>query len=272
MTEIRSRSDGQSSDADSGGTHEADALVRHLLRDRIGDPIALYRFGCPWRVCSERKAISTHCRPRDSPARGSRALRLQEAGRALRARWTSSIYAAPLRCCACRWWPQAWPWRSVTPRRGSDSRSSPTLRTRDSTRSVAPSSSRSPRSAPYMVDDVIVNKVATIERCLARVGEEYGADERNLRDNLTRQDSIVLNLQRACEASIDLAMALVKAQTPGAAARKPPRIRVAAGCRPARRGTGRPHGPNDGLPHRRRARLPAPEPRHRQGHHPRATR
>ena len=63
-----------------------------------------------------------------------------------------------------------------------------------------------------MVDDVIVNKVATIERCLARVCEEYGGDERNLRDNLTRQDSIILNLQRACEASIDLAMALVKVQ------------------------------------------------------------
>ena len=61
-----------------------------------------------------------------------------------------------------------------------------------------------------MVDDVIVNKVATIERCLARVSEEYGGDERNLRDNLTRQDSIILNLQRACEASIDLAMALIK--------------------------------------------------------------
>jgi uncharacterized protein YutE (UPF0331/DUF86 family) len=61
-----------------------------------------------------------------------------------------------------------------------------------------------------MVYDVIVNKVAAIERCLARVREEYGGDERNLRDNLTRQDSIILNLQRACEASIDLAMALVK--------------------------------------------------------------
>lgn len=35
-------------------------------------------------------------------------------------------------------------------------------------------------------------------------------DERNLRENITRQDSIILNLQRACEASIDLAMALVK--------------------------------------------------------------
>ena len=66
-----------------------------------------------------------------------------------------------------------------------------------------------------MVDDVILNKVAMIERCLARVREEYGGDERNLRENLTRQDSIILNLQRACEASIDLAMALVKRQRLG---------------------------------------------------------
>jgi uncharacterized protein YutE (UPF0331/DUF86 family) len=61
-----------------------------------------------------------------------------------------------------------------------------------------------------MVDDVVVNKVATVERCLARIDAEYAGDECNLRDNLTRQDSIVLNLQRACEAVIDLAMALVR--------------------------------------------------------------
>jgi uncharacterized protein YutE (UPF0331/DUF86 family) len=61
-----------------------------------------------------------------------------------------------------------------------------------------------------MVDDIVVNKVAIVERCLARIDTEYAGDERNLRDNLTRQDSIVLNLQRACEAAIDLAMALVR--------------------------------------------------------------
>jgi len=66
-----------------------------------------------------------------------------------------------------------------------------------------------------MVDDVILNKAAIIERCLSRVREEYGGDERNLRENLTRQDSIILNLQRACEASIDLAMALVKSHRLG---------------------------------------------------------
>lgn len=59
------------------------------------------------------------------------------------------------------------------------------------------------------MDDVVINKAATIERCLARVREEHAGDDRNL-DNQTRQDAIVLNLQRACEASIDLAMHLVR--------------------------------------------------------------
>jgi uncharacterized protein YutE (UPF0331/DUF86 family) len=60
-----------------------------------------------------------------------------------------------------------------------------------------------------LADDVVLNKAAIIERCLARVREEHAGDDRNLLENLTRQDSIVLNLQRACEAAIDLAMHLV---------------------------------------------------------------
>lgn len=60
-----------------------------------------------------------------------------------------------------------------------------------------------------MVDDVVLNKAATIERCLARILEEHGGDDRNLLADLTKQDSIILNLQRACEAAIDLAMHLV---------------------------------------------------------------
>lgn len=59
------------------------------------------------------------------------------------------------------------------------------------------------------MDDVALNKSAIIERCLARVREEHGGDDRSL-DNLTKQDSIILNLQRACEASIDLGMHLVR--------------------------------------------------------------
>lgn len=59
-----------------------------------------------------------------------------------------------------------------------------------------------------MLDDVVANKVATIERCIARVREEYRGDPARLESH-TIEDSIVLNLQRACEAAIDLAMRLV---------------------------------------------------------------
>ena len=55
-----------------------------------------------------------------------------------------------------------------------------------------------------MADDVVLNKAATIERCLRRVREEASADP-GLGDQ-TRQDAAVLNLQRACQAAIDLAM------------------------------------------------------------------
>jgi len=57
-----------------------------------------------------------------------------------------------------------------------------------------------------MADDVIVNKAASIERCLRRIQEEYARDVQNLVANQTKQDAIILNLQRACETAIDLAM------------------------------------------------------------------
>jgi uncharacterized protein YutE (UPF0331/DUF86 family) len=60
-----------------------------------------------------------------------------------------------------------------------------------------------------MVDDVIFNKAATIERCLQRVVEEHAGNDANLVANQTKQDAIILNLQRACETSIDLAMHVI---------------------------------------------------------------
>ncbi|MDG5788873.1 DUF86 domain-containing protein [Evansella sp. AB-P1] len=59
-----------------------------------------------------------------------------------------------------------------------------------------------------MKSDVILNKINIIERCIRRINEEYANTPANL-NNFTKQDSIVLNLQRACEASIDLAMHIV---------------------------------------------------------------
>jgi len=60
------------------------------------------------------------------------------------------------------------------------------------------------------MDNVLINKAAIIERCLRRISEEYRGHESELETNFTRQDSIVLNVQRACEASIDAAMHVVR--------------------------------------------------------------
>lgn len=59
-----------------------------------------------------------------------------------------------------------------------------------------------------MKNDVILNKISIIERCIKRIQEEYENNPKHL-ENYTKQDSIILNLQRACEASIDLAMHIV---------------------------------------------------------------
>jgi uncharacterized protein YutE (UPF0331/DUF86 family) len=57
---------------------------------------------------------------------------------------------------------------------------------------------------------VAVAKADIIERCLARVREEYVGHEAELETDITRQDAILLNLQRACEAAIGLANRVVK--------------------------------------------------------------
>ena len=54
-----------------------------------------------------------------------------------------------------------------------------------------------------MGNDVILNKIETIERCINRINEVYDNNPENLND-YTKQDSIILNIQRACEAAIDL--------------------------------------------------------------------
>lgn len=65
------------------------------------------------------------------------------------------------------------------------------------------------------MNDVSLNKLATIERCLKRIRAVYQEAGANFDTDYTRQDSVVLNLQRACEACIDLANILNKAQQTG---------------------------------------------------------
>jgi hypothetical protein len=43
-----------------------------------------------------------------------------------------------------------------------------------------------------MADDVLINKAASIERCVARVREEYEKDPATFATDFTRQDSAVL--------------------------------------------------------------------------------
>jgi uncharacterized protein YutE (UPF0331/DUF86 family) len=59
-----------------------------------------------------------------------------------------------------------------------------------------------------MVKDVLLNKMAIVERCLLRIKEVYDQNPDNLKD-YTKQDSIVLNIQRAVEATIDIAMHVI---------------------------------------------------------------
>ncbi len=60
----------------------------------------------------------------------------------------------------------------------------------------------------YGKEAVILNKYEIIERCIKRINEEYESNPENL-DDYRRLDCIVLNLQRACEASIDITMYIV---------------------------------------------------------------
>lgn len=58
------------------------------------------------------------------------------------------------------------------------------------------------------MDDILLAKATIIERCLHRVDAEYQDDPERL-ENFTHQDAIVLNLQRACQAAIDMAMHVI---------------------------------------------------------------
>ncbi|MCU1788947.1 DUF86 domain-containing protein [Pectobacterium polaris] len=57
--------------------------------------------------------------------------------------------------------------------------------------------------------DILFNKSSTIQRCLRRIREEFDTEE-GFRQNFTKQDSVILNIQRACEAAIDIANYLIR--------------------------------------------------------------
>jgi uncharacterized protein YutE (UPF0331/DUF86 family) len=61
------------------------------------------------------------------------------------------------------------------------------------------------------MNEVILNKKVSIERCIEQINTYYALD-RGLpfEQDFLKQDAIAMNLQRACELSIDIANHLIK--------------------------------------------------------------
>uniref|UniRef100_UPI0013DEFA06 type VII toxin-antitoxin system HepT family RNase toxin n=1 Tax=Pseudomonas viridiflava TaxID=33069 RepID=UPI0013DEFA06 len=66
-----------------------------------------------------------------------------------------------------------------------------------------------------MADDVLFNKAASIERCVARAREEYEKGPSSFEFDFTRQDAAILNIQRACEAALDMGQHLIRREALG---------------------------------------------------------
>ncbi|MYD99573.1 MAG: DUF86 domain-containing protein [Gammaproteobacteria bacterium] len=65
------------------------------------------------------------------------------------------------------------------------------------------------------MNDIVVNKIQSMQRCNSRAREEYEFAGGDLASNITHQDAAVLNITRACELAIDLANHLTKVRRLG---------------------------------------------------------
>lgn len=61
-----------------------------------------------------------------------------------------------------------------------------------------------------MQDDLIINKIGTINKCIERIEYEYKESKDVFKKDFTKQDAIVLNLERASQAAIDIASHIVR--------------------------------------------------------------
>ena len=61
-----------------------------------------------------------------------------------------------------------------------------------------------------MADEVLLKKAAIVERAVRRAREEYAAAGAAFATDFTRQDAAVMNIQRACEATVDMANHIVR--------------------------------------------------------------
>ena len=57
------------------------------------------------------------------------------------------------------------------------------------------------------MDEILLNKETTIERCIKRIHQDYDDD---FLTNFTKQDAVILNIERACQAAIDIGNRVIK--------------------------------------------------------------
>lgn len=60
------------------------------------------------------------------------------------------------------------------------------------------------------MNDVAINKIQSIQRCVQRAREEFRSDPEGFDANYTLQDAAILNVLRACEQAIDLANHVIR--------------------------------------------------------------
>jgi uncharacterized protein YutE (UPF0331/DUF86 family) len=65
------------------------------------------------------------------------------------------------------------------------------------------------------MNDLIINKVESIQRCIFRAREEYAFYPAGFATDFSRQDAALLNVLRACEQAIDLANHLIRKKKMG---------------------------------------------------------
>ena len=67
------------------------------------------------------------------------------------------------------------------------------------------------------MDEVLLNKFASIEKCIKRVRQEYLACAGDIENDILRQESIVLNIERACEQCFDMGQRIIRQRKLGLA-------------------------------------------------------
>lgn len=65
------------------------------------------------------------------------------------------------------------------------------------------------------MNDIVINKIQSIHRCIERARADYKAAGGNFATDYLYQDAATLNIIRACELAIDLANHVIKSQKMG---------------------------------------------------------